>query len=148
MTELTAFVNETLPVITALNDENWDQDMGTYGLTPRCCIGAHLANHFRVAKWPAQDQDEAALARLPRYCLGTDWQRGRAYAAIAIGCTGWQVDALLHAAGAPEEPFSPDPWPVPPTTVWQNLTLIKGLPSSDGVVAWITHYRSIFEVDQ
>ena len=102
-----------------LNNTNWDQHIGEYDPDRPCCIGAHLAHWFhRDLGGPG------------------DYFRGETEVADFLGCNSMQLNLLLHAAGAPEFPFGPEPWSLHPTEVWRNLLLIETLPPENADPFW------------
>ena len=135
--KLTQFVTKTQDLVNSLKEgENWCQAVGTYG--PRaCCIGAHLAGFFGVARIQVGTRASAL-----------DFTHGARAACEFIGCTREQLDAMLQAAGAPASPFSGFAWPIHPSIVWQNLAQIEDLPPANPNLhgRWIEfHRRRFFE---
>ena len=96
-----------------LDDSNWHQGRGSYHwLFPKCCVGAHLARHFRKAEG-----------------LTSDYIAGYQAAAAYVGCNVTQLEVMLQAAGAPAYPFGSGGWRRHPSLVWRNLHLIEEAPA-------------------
>ena len=109
---LKEFARATRDRMNRLDDSNWDQGCGTYHrLFPKCCVGAHLARHFKVTE-----------------ALGEDYIRGYWAAAHAVGCNIVQLEMMLQAAGAPYRPFTSGGWRRHPSLVWRNLEKIEEAP--------------------
>ena len=112
--KLREFVQATGLMVSRLDNTNWDQRIGTYEPGSSCCIGAHLAHWFH--------KETGKLG---------DYVTGEEEAAKFLGCSPDQLGLILHAAGAPRDPFGTDLWELHPTEVWQNLLLIETMPPAD-----------------
>lgn len=149
---LGAFLRETLPVVQELDadPERWDQRVGDYSETCPCCIGAHLAHHFKVSSTAVRMGEPKPAWAVPLdWKPDSDWRRGFVASARSIDCDESQFLLLLRAAGAPLYPFGPNPWPLPPPQVWANLGQITELPpESDHLAAerWLERYHTQFGI--
>ena len=133
--KLREFTTATQPMVDRLNSENWWQGSGRYTwLRPRCCIGAHLAHHFKVA---TADSDDF----IDGYCS----------AARFIGCSVTQLELLLQAAGAPVDPFSSADWGREPWKVWEKLKRIEGFPPDvrkrQDAQDWVKQQRALLGIE-
>ena len=148
--KLKEFATKTQHIADSLcEDDNWDQSVGGYASDIACCVGAHLARFFGVT---AQDQgvprDEDEIGAY----ASTDYIRGRQAACEYIGCTQSQLNLMLHAAGAPWNPFSPGDWHNPIGIVWRNLAQIETLPPEattddlNRTARWIANYHIRFGI--
>ena len=98
--------------------ERYRQIEGTYDETCGCCVGAHLAHHYRVTGTSKLYFD----FELGKIELSMDLDYTTSIAdgnPHHQGHVGLMQD--LHACGAPQFPFSADPWTVHPRTVFRRL---------------------------
>ena len=103
-------LHETLPVVSGLNNENWDQNNGVYSSNRPCCIGAHLANHFNSVKE-----------------YGHDHILGRNILFRKLGIDKASIYYLLHLCGTSAFPFGWDQYPSHPKDVWKRMMMIEGV---------------------
>lgn len=140
------FVDDTFYVVKNLDNSNWTERCHQYRPGGLCSVGAHLAHHYGLSlfdwieRMPQYGFEQALETRGP-----PDPDAAAAAACRTIGCTLWQLDLLLHAAGAPEKPFLFNRWELRvtgnckdrnvreiwryhPRQAWANLAQIKNLP--------------------
>ena len=133
---IASFVQHTSYVVNSLDDSNWNERCTQYVPDQRCSVGAHLAHHYRLSLFDWRE-------KMPEYSFEQIYEtRGpsdpdAAIGAISrdIGCTSWQVDLLLYAAGAPRKPFGFDIW---------TLRLLGSDKTRDSRYVWKRHARDVW----
>ena len=116
-------LHETLPVVSQLNGENWDQGNGAYHLDPSefkpCCIGAHLARYFRT------------LVR-GRGCYY--FEDGATEFYKRLGIYDIEIaDRLLFICGATRSPFGRMVYNQKLTDIWKRLMMIETIIDEDKI---------------
>ena len=115
-------LHETLPMVSALNNENWHQMNGRYynkkfskKIRP-CCIGAHLAHYF-----------QSSNKNIDFYSYSKGYEEF--YKKLNLT---WQiVDKLLFICGAPINPFGEIPYKSHPKDIWKRLMTIESIIDED-----------------
>ena len=97
---------ETFPMVSSLNNENWDQTNGNYMLVESdfkpCCLGAHLANYFMSIIGNPSHLIMCKLGTdklLYTYCQGIELLYKK------LGIDPSIINSLLFMCGAPYLPF-------------------------------------------
>ena len=127
---------ETLePIFKGINNDNWDQsngsisskglnENGNFELGVRCCIGTHIARAFDLNFDPTLN-----LVKDSHY----NYVNGKEFVVRKIQYIFPEVSelmifALFHCAGAPQYPFSSEPWKRHPSEVLERMKYIGTMP--------------------
>lgn len=105
--KLQELFEKTFPLILTLNEENWDQCEGDK------CLGYHLGNVLYVP---------------PLFWRETLDKIGQKSAAYCAECSVRELDAILHACGAPFHPFGTAYWKNPIVDVWNRMKTMQERP--------------------
>ena len=106
----------------ATDGRRTNQANGAWSGDRSCCVGAHLARALGVARGVAHD-----------YRVGVDTWAG------TFGGNRAHAILLLRQAGAGHDPFSRNPWPEPPSRVWDRLAQVDALPTLVGAdLSWVS----------
>ena len=99
------------------------QGIGNYAENEPCCVGAHLSCIFDVYSshdtWARND-----------FCSGAF-----AWTELVVKPLGGNIlhaQALLQDAGAGDNPFGSETWPIPPVEVFHRLMKVEKLPDLTG----------------
>ena len=104
------------PIFSKINNENWDQNNGYVDDIEneyKCCIGAHICIELGIYN----------------KVIGIySFTEAREYLCKKFKLFDYQLEAIFHCAGSPENPFAGKPWKNHPLFVLDNIRYIETYP--------------------